>query len=114
MTVSSPEFRPTELDLALAQDPLAEALHRDLRDASHPSAVARPEQAEADEPSSAEVPDGGQASREGQRETAAASLAGGMIAAEGHTVTPAEAVQKVHAVKDELAKDEPHHEARND
>ena len=93
-------FRPTELDLALQDDPVAEALRRELLAASRPEQTAA-EGSTPEEPLATE-PDGGQASREGQRETAAASLAGGMIAAEGRPVTPAEAVQKVKDVLNEF------------
>ncbi len=101
----SARFTPTELDLALQRDPVAEALQKELLAASRPGDdVADPSVASHGTQHGDPRLEGGQASREGQRETAAASLAGGMIAAEGRPVTAAEAVQKVRAVQDELDK----------
>jgi hypothetical protein len=98
-------FQPTELDRALANDPLAEARHRHLTAASQkvapsPNVV----QIVPDLPAAGDL--SGHANREGQREAAAASLAGGMIAAEGRPVTAAEAVEKVQEVLEELKRRE--------
>ena len=93
-------FKPTELDLALARDPTAEAKNRDLTTAASenggPAAIVP--YSEPAHGRRAEHP----ASREGQKQTAAASLAAGMIAAEGRPVTAAEAVEKVQEVLDQL------------
>ena len=86
-------FTPTSLDIALERDPAAQASEQRLRAA----ALEAPPVAEHEVPLGSE-----DATHEGQRLTAAASLAGGMIAAEGHTVTAAEAVEKARAVLDEL------------
>ena len=99
----APSFQPTELDLALAHNP-ATAAHRALLAASQEETTPMPNPAdEEDHQPAASL---GQANREGQRETAAASLAGGMIAAEGRPVSAAEAVKKVQEVLKELKRRE--------
>ena len=94
-------FPPTELDLALARDPVAGAVNRDLvaattdQDEKRGTGDDTLSFVRGDKPPKP-------ASRQGQTEIAAASLAAGMIAAEGHPVTAAEAVQRVRDVLDEL------------
>ena len=92
------EFKPTELDAALGKDPATLARNQALL------AAARKKAADAESTARGQLPDfeGALASRQGQKETAAASLAGGMIAAEGKSVTADEAVEKLREVEDKL------------
>ena len=106
MAKTAGKFQPTELDLALERDPTAQAARRHLEDASNKEEVAA-RMGDEDDPN----PDLSEhqtehANREGQREATAASLAGGMIAAEGRPVTAAEAVEKVQEVLEELKRRE--------
>ena len=99
----NPIFKPTELDLALQHDPAADAAQRELTvAATKPPAPSGNELVDKTAEGHAPMSLDGEPSRQGQIETAAASLAGGMIAAEGRPVTAAEAVQKVRDVMDEL------------
>lgn len=93
--MSGTSFKPTSLDIALERDPVAKASDQDIRAAA---CEAPPQMILSHAPSL----ESEKATHEGQRLTAAASLAGGMIAAEGRVVTAAEAVEKVRAVLDEL------------
>ena len=92
-------FKPTSLDLALKRDPITRASEHGIFVATRePTATAVNGAHGRDVPTD----QGSEATRRGQLVTAAAGLAGGMIAAEGHAVTTAEAVEKVRAVLDEL------------
>ncbi len=96
------QIQPTELDLALERDPAAAAAHRQLLAASREEAQSPASDVKAVQERQPDEDPPEQANREGQRESAAASLAGGMIAAEGWPVTAAEAVEKVQEVLEEL------------
>ena len=97
-------FYPTKLDLALKRCPTVQAMNRDLIAASSVSETASTiTEAESAGAAAQDAEPCHPASREGQMQTAAASLAAGMIAAEGRPVTAAMAVQKVREVMDELA-----------
>ena len=100
------QFKPTELDRALARDPVSEAAHRDLLAATQKEGSPLDKHSDTMMEQSPLAPPVEPANRHGQREAAAASLAGGMIAAEGRPVTAAEAVEKVEEVMNELERRE--------
>ena len=93
------EFKPTELDLALCKDPATTARNQELLAAARKKAAA-----DAASTSGDQLPDfeGALANRQGQRETAAASLAAGMIAAEGRPISADKAVAKLREIEAKL------------
>ena len=93
-------FKPTPLDMALRHDPAAQASEHSILAAADEAAQAATNELVAN-PALMPV-QGQEATRQGQLVTAAASLAAGMIAAEGQPITPAMAVEKVRAVMDEM------------
>ena len=101
--MQQPLFRPTALDLALVADPTANRSNRVIAAAAKETAPSiGPDGVDLTQGDFRVAPDLHEATREGQIETAAASLAGGMIAAAGQPVTAAQAVETVREVMDEL------------
>ena len=96
------QFQPTDLDLALERDPVAEATRRAFLVASGKDVPPPDDQSDTTTEPSLPASPVEPANRHGQMKAAAASLAGGMIAAEGRPVTAAEAVEKVTEVMEEL------------
>ena len=91
------------MDLALTADPVADRSSRVIAAAAREDGPSiSPEGVDLTRGEFRVAPDMHDATREGQIETTAASLAGGMIAAAGQPVTAAEAVAKVREVVDEL------------